>query len=148
LLCHIRLLIRKSGAVARPVNRVDARRAAVDLQLENVRPVVVAGEVVPQLGEHAQLELAIRIENALLGAHGPGDDAAVRRHDDAAAAAIGIAAEIFRLGPTFSIPIICSSTVPQAETTNALLICAKACASTETRLRIGSPLVGKWFASS
>ena len=38
-----------------------------------------------------------------------------------------------------------SSTVPQAEITNALLICANACESTATRLRSGSPLVGKWF---
>ncbi len=38
-----------------------------------------------------------------------------------------------------------SSTVPQAETTNALLICAKACELMATRLRIGSPLVGKWL---
>ena len=44
-----------------------------------------------------------------------------------------------------SISIMRSSTVPQAEITNALLICAKACASTATRLRKGSPLVGKWF---
>ncbi len=44
-----------------------------------------------------------------------------------------------------SISIIRSSTVPQAETTNALLIWAKAWESTATRLRIGSPLVGKWF---
>ena len=36
-----------------------------------------------------------------------------------------------------------SSTVPQAEITKALLICAKACASMATRLRKGSPLVGK-----
>jgi len=35
--------------------------------------------------------------------------------------------------------------MPHADTTNALLICAKACESTATRLRIGSPLVGKWF---
>src|SRR5215204_1810243 len=41
--------------------------------------------------------------------------------------------------------IMCSSTVPQAETTNALLIWANAWESTATRLRIGSPLVGKWF---
>ena len=38
-----------------------------------------------------------------------------------------------------------SSTVPQAETTKALLICANACELMATRLRRGSPLVGKWF---
>ena len=40
---------------------------------------------------------------------------------------------------------MCSSTVPQAEITNALLICANACESIATRLRSGSPLVGKWL---
>ena len=46
-------------------------------------------------------------------------------------------------GPACSISIMCSSTVPQAEITNALLICANACESMATRLRSGSPLVGK-----
>ena len=48
-------------------------------------------------------------------------------------------------GPACSISIMRSSTVPQAEITKALLICAKACESMATRLRNGSPLVGKWF---
>ena len=42
-------------------------------------------------------------------------------------------------------PIVSSSMVPQAEITNALLTWAKAWLSTATRIRIGSPLVGKWF---
>jgi hypothetical protein len=48
-------------------------------------------------------------------------------------------------GPTSSLRIMSSSTVPQAEITHALLIWANACESTETRFLIGSPLVGKWL---
>src|SRR6185437_282726 len=76
----------------------------------------------------------------LLRAHRAGEDARVRRHDDAAAAAIGIAQEFFGRRPgrkLFDHRLV--------DTTNALLICANACESTATRLRIGSPLVGKWF---
>ena len=46
-------------------------------------------------------------------------------------------------GLGLSISIMWSSTVPQAEITKALLIWAKACESIATRLRSGSPLVGK-----
>jgi hypothetical protein len=48
-------------------------------------------------------------------------------------------------GSGASISIMRSSTVPQAETANALLICANACASMAIRLRSGSPLLGKLF---
>ena len=48
-------------------------------------------------------------------------------------------------GPTSSLRMVSSSTVPQAEITHALLIWANACESIATRLRSGSPLVGKWF---
>ena len=48
-------------------------------------------------------------------------------------------------GEGSSIAIMRSSTVPQADTTKALLICANAWLSTVTRFFIGSPLTGKWF---
>jgi hypothetical protein len=66
------------------------------VHLENIGAIVVAGEVVPQLGQDPELEIAVGIENALLGAHRAGDDAAVGRDDNAAAAAVGIAQEFLR----------------------------------------------------
>src|SRR5947209_5697566 len=75
------------------VHRIEPRRRAVDLQVKNVRPIVMAGEIMTQLHLHAELEIALRIEDALLGAHRPRQDAAVRPDDDTAAAAIRIAQE-------------------------------------------------------
>src|SRR5689334_10572368 len=81
-----------------PVHRVDVRRRAVDVQLENVRPIIVAGEIVPQLHQDAELEIAFGVEDSFLRAHGPRQDAAVRRDDHAAAAAVRAAQEFLRLG--------------------------------------------------
>jgi len=64
--------------------------------MENIRPVVVSGKVVPQLHLDAELEIALRVEDAFFRAERSGDDAAVGRHDHAAAAAIGTAQEFFR----------------------------------------------------
>src|SRR5215510_15866743 len=41
------------------VHRIEFRRRAVDLQVEDIRPVIVAGEVVPQLHLNADLEVAV-----------------------------------------------------------------------------------------
>src|SRR5262249_55734829 len=48
------------------MHRVELRRRAVDLQVENVWPVIVAGKVVPQLHLDADLEIAVGIEDAFL----------------------------------------------------------------------------------
>src|SRR5262245_31472012 len=51
------------------VHGVEMRRRAVDMQLENVGPVVVAGEVMPELGQDAEIEVAVGVKNPLFGAH-------------------------------------------------------------------------------
>ena len=123
---------------------IKLRRGAVDVQLENVRPIVVAGEIVPQLHLDAEIEIAVGIEDAFLGAHRAGDDAAQWIDDQRCRRSNpGLRRNFSPAGPACSISIMRSSTVPQAETTNALLICAKACESMATRFRSGSPLVGK-----
>src|SRR5262245_60006156 len=45
------------------VHRVEMRRPAIHVQLKNIRPVVVAGEIMPQLGEDAELEIAVGVQN-------------------------------------------------------------------------------------
>jgi hypothetical protein len=97
---------------------------AVDVRLKNIRPIVVPGEVVTQFHLNSHFKIAIGIENALFGAQRPGDDAAHRIDDKATAAAVRIAQEFFTSGPHASISIMRSSTVPHAEITKALLICA------------------------
>src|SRR5262245_62462464 len=59
------------------MHRIELRRRAVDLQMENVGPIIVAGEVVPQLHLDADLEVAVGIEDALFCGHRASDDAAV-----------------------------------------------------------------------
>src|SRR3954452_19511142 len=61
---------------AAAMHGIELGHGAVDLEMENIRPVVVAGEVVPKLHLDAEVEVAFGIENALLRAHGSGDDAA------------------------------------------------------------------------
>src|SRR3954468_4541688 len=57
--------------IAFVVHAVELRRGAIDLQMENVRSIVVASEIVAQLHLHADLEVAVGVENALFGAHRP-----------------------------------------------------------------------------
>ena len=70
---------------------VKLRCSAIDLKMENVGPIVMAGEIVPQLHGDPELEIALRIKDAFLGSHRSGDDPAVGRDDDAPSGAIGIA---------------------------------------------------------
>ena len=78
------------------MNRVKVRSAPINVELKNVRPVVMAGEVMPQLHCNSELEIALGIENAFLRSHWPGKDPAVRPDDETAAAAIRISQELFR----------------------------------------------------
>jgi len=75
------------------MDRIELRRSAIDLEVEYVRPIVVAGKVVPELHLNAKLEIALGIEDAFLATQGAGNNPAVGSDDDAAAAAIGIAQE-------------------------------------------------------
>ncbi len=69
------------------VHAVKLRRGAIDMHLENVRPVVVAGKVVAQLHLNAEVEIAFGVEDAFLGAHRPRDDPRQRIDDQRPAAA-------------------------------------------------------------
>src|SRR5438067_293652 len=44
------------------VYRVEPRRRAVDLQVKNVRPIVMPGEIVAQLHLHTELEIALGVQ--------------------------------------------------------------------------------------
>src|SRR3954467_14186862 len=81
-----RLACRHKRRIAFVVHAVELRRRPVDLQMKYVRPIVVAGEIVAQLHLHADLEIAVRVENAFFGAHRSRDDTVVRRNDHTAAA--------------------------------------------------------------
>ena len=80
------------------VHAVKLRRRAIDVHLENVRPVVVAGKVMPELHLDGEIEIALGVENAFLRSHRPGDDARQRVDDQRAAAAVRIAQEFLALG--------------------------------------------------
>ena len=90
---------RSRQRLGRAVHAIELRRGAVHVQLENIRPVVVAGEVVPQLHLDAELQVAVGIEDRLLGTKRTGDDAAQWIDDQAAAAAVRIAQEFLALRP-------------------------------------------------
>src|SRR5262245_58417414 len=66
------------------MHRVKLRCRSIDVELKDVRPIVVAGEVVPQLHRNRHLEVAIGIENAFLGTHRSRDDPEVGCDDHAA----------------------------------------------------------------
>jgi hypothetical protein len=53
----------------------------VHAHLEDVGPVVVAREIVAELHLDSDLEVEIGIDDALAGAEGPGEDAAVGGDD-------------------------------------------------------------------
>ena len=106
---------------------------AVDMKLENVGAVVVAGEVVPQFHLDGEFQIAIGVNNSFFRPHRPGDDSAHRIDNQTPPQQSGFLRNFSPSGPTLSISIIRSSTVPQAEITKALLICAKACESMATR---------------
>src|SRR3979409_2126570 len=89
------------GVVARAVDGIDARCAAVDMDLENVGAVVMTGKVVAQLGEDAELEIALGVQNSLLRAHRAGKDTAVGRDDDASPAAVRAAQQGFGFSAYF-----------------------------------------------
>src|SRR5262245_30828292 len=80
-----RLLQRGRGFVRQrlrfAMHRIKPRGRTIDVQVENIGPVVMAREVVPQLHLNADLEVAIGIEDALLSAHRSRNDAAVGRND-------------------------------------------------------------------
>src|SRR6266850_3932401 len=92
------------GVVARAVDGIDARCAAVDVDLENVGAVVMTGKVVAQLGEHSELEIAFGVQNSLLRAHRAGQDTAVGRDDDASSAAVCAAQQGFGVRADFEHP--------------------------------------------
>src|ERR1700738_5178284 len=117
------------GILFAAMHGVKLRCSAIDLKMENVGPVVMASEIVPQLHCDPKLEIALGIKDAFLGSHRSGQSESRRTFSAA--------------GEGSSSAIICSSTVPQAEITKALLIWAKAWESMVTRLRSGSPPTGE-----
>ena len=48
------------GILFAAMHRVKLRCSAIDLKMENVGPVVMAGEIVPQLHGDPELEIALR----------------------------------------------------------------------------------------
>ena len=96
------------------------------MELENVWPVIVAGKVMSQLHLDGEFQITVGIQIAFFRPHRPSDDSAHRIDDQATAAQSGFRRNFSPSGPTLSISIMGSSTVPQAEITKALLICAKA----------------------
>lgn len=56
----------------------------------------MTGKIVAELHLNTELQIAVRVENALLGRHRTGNDARIGRDDYAAATAVRIAQEFFR----------------------------------------------------
>src|SRR6476660_4900606 len=76
---------------------IELWRRAIDLQMENIGPIVMSGKIMPKLHRNAKVEVAFGIENAFLHTHRTGDDPAVGSDNQAAATAIGIAQELLCL---------------------------------------------------
>ena len=68
------------------LRRKDLRWDPIHFQMEDVRAVVVTGEVVPQLHAGADLQVAFGVENALLAPQWPCEHVAIGRDDQTAAA--------------------------------------------------------------
>src|SRR5262245_11926228 len=73
--------------------RIKLRRCTVDVEMENVGPIVMTRKIVAKLHLNTEIEVALRIKDPFFRSHRTGDDAAQRINDQRATATIWIAKE-------------------------------------------------------
>ncbi len=81
---------RQGRMLLNPVDGIELRGGAVNVQMKNVRPVVVSSKIVSQLHLNSEVKITFGIENALFRSHRAGDDPAQGIDDQRTAAAIRI----------------------------------------------------------